>query len=108
MVHKPGEFTGEAAQLTGHPAVVTAVAQTDCEVYPVSPEALRDAPEPVSGPGRHHPPGVHRKAAAAPRIGKFHRPACDRLALLARHVSGARFPGQEPDLVHLAGLGHFS
>ncbi len=42
VVHKPGEFTGEAAQLTGHPAVVTAVAQTDCEVYPVSPEALRD------------------------------------------------------------------
>ena len=41
VVHKPGEFTGEAAQLTGRPAVVTAVAQTDCEVYPVSPEALR-------------------------------------------------------------------
>jgi thioredoxin reductase (NADPH) len=41
VVHKPGEFTGEAGQLTGRPAVVTAVAQTDCEVYPVSPEALR-------------------------------------------------------------------
>jgi CRP-like cAMP-binding protein len=41
VVHKPGEFTGEAGQLTGRPAVVTAVAQTDCEVYPVSPDALR-------------------------------------------------------------------
>ena len=41
VVHKHGEFTGEAGQLTGRPAVVTAVAQTDCEVYPVSLEALR-------------------------------------------------------------------
>ena len=29
-------------QLTGRPAVVIALAQTDCEVYPVSPEALRN------------------------------------------------------------------
>jgi thioredoxin reductase (NADPH) len=40
-VHGPGEFTGEVAQLTGTPAVVTAVARGDCEVYEVSPDALR-------------------------------------------------------------------
>jgi thioredoxin reductase (NADPH) len=42
VVHKPGGFTGEAGQLTGRPTVVTAVAQTDSEVYPVSPDALRE------------------------------------------------------------------
>src|SRR5258706_8558604 len=40
-VHREGGFTGDVAQLTGRPAVVSAVARTDCEVYAVSPEALR-------------------------------------------------------------------
>ncbi len=42
IVQGPGAFTGEASQLTGRPAVVTAVARTDCEVYPVSHQALRE------------------------------------------------------------------
>ena len=37
----PGEFTGDVSQLTGSPAVVSAVARGDCEVYEVSPDALR-------------------------------------------------------------------
>ena len=37
----PGEFTGDVAQLTGSPSLVSAVARGDCEVYEVSPEALR-------------------------------------------------------------------
>ena len=37
----PGEFTGDVAQLTGAPTLVTAVARTECEVYVVSQEALR-------------------------------------------------------------------
>ena len=37
----PGEFTGDVAQLTGGPALVSAVARGDCEVYEVSPDALR-------------------------------------------------------------------
>ena len=42
VVHGPGHFTGEAGQLTGRPALVTAVARTDCEVYRVSHDALRE------------------------------------------------------------------
>jgi thioredoxin reductase (NADPH) len=37
----PGEFTGDVTQLTGGPAIVTAVARGDGEVDEVSPEALR-------------------------------------------------------------------
>src|SRR4051812_8241247 len=36
----PGEFTGEVAQLTGGPALVSAVAKSDCEVYEVTAEGL--------------------------------------------------------------------
>jgi thioredoxin reductase (NADPH) len=38
-VHGPGEFTGDVAQLTGAPAIVSAVARGDTEVFEVSPEA---------------------------------------------------------------------
>ncbi len=41
-VHQPGEFTGDISHLTGRPAIVSAVARGDCEVYEVSPETLRD------------------------------------------------------------------
>ena len=41
-VHGPGEFTGDVAQLTGSPAIVNAIARGDCEVYEVSPDALRE------------------------------------------------------------------
>ena len=40
-VHKPGEFTGEIAQLTGSPALVEGVARRDSEVYELSPDAFR-------------------------------------------------------------------
>jgi thioredoxin reductase (NADPH) len=40
-VHGPGEFTGEVGQLTGRPAVVSAVARTDSQVLAVSTDALR-------------------------------------------------------------------
>ena len=42
VVHNPGEFTGEVAQLTGSGALVSAVARGDCELYEISPEALRE------------------------------------------------------------------
>ena len=42
-VHGPGEFTGEVGQLTGTPAVVTAVACGDTEVYELTTESLRQA-----------------------------------------------------------------
>jgi thioredoxin reductase (NADPH) len=41
-VHAPGEFTGEVGQLAGGPALVSAVARGDCEVYEVSAEGLRE------------------------------------------------------------------
>ena len=40
-VHGPGEFTGDVAQLSGSPSLVSGVARGDCEVYEVSPDALR-------------------------------------------------------------------
>ena len=55
----------------------------------------------MSGGQRHHPAGVHRAAPVAARIARFHGPARDRLALLAGHLPGARFPGQESHPVHL-------
>jgi thioredoxin reductase (NADPH) len=41
-VHTPGEFTGDVAHLTGRPSVVSAVARTDCEVYEVSADGVRE------------------------------------------------------------------
>jgi thioredoxin reductase (NADPH) len=40
-VHGPGEFTGDVSHLTGTVSVVSAVARTDCRVYEISPERLR-------------------------------------------------------------------
>src|SRR6266581_2162092 len=42
-VHRKGEFTGDISHLTGLPAVVSAVARGDCEVYEISGDALRRA-----------------------------------------------------------------
>ena len=41
-IHRPGEFTGDVAHLTGRPSVVSAVARVDCEVYEVSAEGVRE------------------------------------------------------------------
>ena len=41
-VHGPGEFTGDVGQVTGRPAIVSAVARTDGAAYEVSPDALRE------------------------------------------------------------------
>jgi thioredoxin reductase (NADPH) len=41
-VHGPGGFTGEVAQLTGSPSLVTAIARGDCEAYSVLPDSLRE------------------------------------------------------------------
>ncbi len=40
-VHRKGQFTGDVSHLTGNPAVVSAVARGDCEVYVVSGDVLR-------------------------------------------------------------------
>jgi thioredoxin reductase (NADPH) len=41
-VLQPGMFTGDEGQLTGTPSIVSGIARGDCEVYEVSPDALRD------------------------------------------------------------------
>src|SRR5207245_954149 len=41
VVHRQGQFTGEVSLLTGAPAVASAVARGDCQVYELSREALR-------------------------------------------------------------------
>jgi thioredoxin reductase (NADPH) len=40
-VHGPGQFTGDVSQLTGSPAIVTAVARGETEVYELSRDALQ-------------------------------------------------------------------
>jgi thioredoxin reductase (NADPH) len=40
IVHGPGDFTGEVAQLTGSPALVSGVARGECDVFEISPDAL--------------------------------------------------------------------
>jgi thioredoxin reductase (NADPH) len=40
-VHGESQFTGDISQLTGTPAIFSAIARGDCEVYEVSGEALR-------------------------------------------------------------------
>ena len=37
----PGEFTGEVAQLTGSPSLVSGIVRGDCEVYELSRDAVR-------------------------------------------------------------------
>jgi thioredoxin reductase (NADPH) len=39
--HRKGQFTGDISHLTGGPAIITAIARGDCEVFEVSGEALR-------------------------------------------------------------------
>jgi thioredoxin reductase (NADPH) len=40
-VHGPGEFAGDLSQLSGRPALVSGYARGGCEVYEVSPDALK-------------------------------------------------------------------
>ncbi len=40
-VHGPGDFAGELSQLTGRPALVSGYARGGCDVYEVSPDALK-------------------------------------------------------------------
>jgi thioredoxin reductase (NADPH) len=42
-IHRQGEFTGDISHLTGLPAVVSAVARGDCQVYEITGDALRNA-----------------------------------------------------------------
>jgi thioredoxin reductase (NADPH) len=37
----PGEFTGDVGHLTGNPKVASAIAQSNCDAYEISEEALR-------------------------------------------------------------------
>jgi thioredoxin reductase (NADPH) len=39
--HRKGQFTGEISHLTGTPAIFSAMARGDCEVFEISSEALR-------------------------------------------------------------------
>ncbi len=41
VTHGPGQFAGDVSQLSGNPAVVDGIAKGDCEVYEVSPGALK-------------------------------------------------------------------
>ncbi len=41
VIHEHGDFTGEVAQLTGSPALVSGIARGDCGVFEISPDALR-------------------------------------------------------------------
>ena len=40
-IHGPGEFTGDVSHLTGTPAIFTAIALSDCELYAISGDLLK-------------------------------------------------------------------
>ena len=40
-IHHPGQFTGDISHVTGLPAIVSAIARGDCEVYAFSGDTLR-------------------------------------------------------------------
>jgi thioredoxin reductase (NADPH) len=40
-IHRQGQFTGDVTHLTGTPAVFTAIARGDCEVFEITGDALR-------------------------------------------------------------------
>jgi len=42
VTHRKGQFTGDITHLTGLPAVVSAIARGECEVYEISGNALRE------------------------------------------------------------------
>jgi signal-transduction protein with cAMP-binding, CBS, and nucleotidyltransferase domain len=63
-VHGPGEFTGDVAHLTGTPAVVRAVARTDCEVYRRQPFLLETSRPGVFAAGDVRSGSVKRVASA--------------------------------------------
>jgi thioredoxin reductase (NADPH) len=42
-IHRKGQFTGDISHVTGLPAIVSAIARGDCEVYEVTGDALRRA-----------------------------------------------------------------
>ena len=102
---RPGEFTGDVAQLTGSPALVSGVARGDCEVYEVSPDALRELLNDHPDLGDLILQAFIARRQLLRESGELHGPARDRLALLAGHLPRPRLPGQEPRAVHLAGPG---
>ena len=101
----PGEFTGDVTQLTGGPAIVSAVARGDCEVYEVSPDALRQLLN-------HHPDlgDLILQAFIARRQLLRESGNFTGLRVIGSRYSqdtfrDPRLPGQEPGAVHLAGPG---
>jgi len=40
-IHGPGEFTGDVSHLTGTPSIFTAIALSDCEVYAIAGDLLK-------------------------------------------------------------------
>ena len=40
-IHGPGEFTGDVSHLTGTPSIFTAIALSDCELYAISGDLLK-------------------------------------------------------------------
>ena len=40
-IHGPGEFTGDVSHLTGTPAIFTAIALSDCELYAIAGDLLK-------------------------------------------------------------------
>ena len=93
-VHLPGEFTGDVSHLTGRPAVISAVARGDCEVYEITTEALRQTlnrcPDLAD---------IILQAFIARRqllrSRELSRVSHDRLALFARHLPDPRVSVQE-------------
>jgi len=104
-VHRKGQFTGEITHLTGNPAVVSAIARGDCEVYQISGDALRRVLNQCPAVS-----DIILQAFIARR--QLLRESSDFTGLRVigsathRYLPRPRLHGQEPHVVHLGGHRH--
>ena len=104
-VHRKGQFTGDISHLTGTPAIFTAIARGDCEVFEISGEALRHVLNQCPGLS-----DIILQAFIARRQLLRESPNFIGLRVIGSryspgYVSGARFSGQESRALHLGGSG---
>ncbi len=100
-IHGPGEFTGDVSHLTGTPAIFTAIALSDCELYAISGDLLKQVINQCPDLGDIILRAFMARRQMVRESGTFIGPARDRLTLFARYVSDSRLPRQEPRALHV-------
>ncbi len=100
-IHSRGEFTGDVSHLTGTPAIFTAVALSDCEVYAISGALLKQVINQCPDLGDIILRAFMARRQLVRESGTFTGTARHRFPLFARHVPHPGLPRQEPGALHL-------